>query len=218
MNRLRAAIATSFRFGLGSRAGAVGARPTGELVLYEFERCPFCRKVREALVWFDLDVSVRPCPPGGSRFRPEHGPPYPTLFDDGVEIRESSVIVKHLATRYGDGHVPLPLRLGPLTTITSGLASEVLPRVKRKAARLPAQELELFADETSADAREIRAWLCALELPYRWRTCGEGSAKREELLQRTGGAGLPALLDRAADRELRGAEAAIEHLRRTYLG
>ncbi|MCY1012286.1 glutathione S-transferase N-terminal domain-containing protein [Nannocystis pusilla] len=70
MTRLGSAVATAVRFGLGGRVGATGPRPTGELVLYEFEACPFCRKVREALVWLDLDVTMRPCPPGGTRFGP----------------------------------------------------------------------------------------------------------------------------------------------------
>lgn len=216
MTRIGSAIATAARFGLGGRVGAVGARPTGELVVYEFEACPFCRKVREALVWLDLDALVQPCPPGGTRFRPAHGPPYPTLFDDEVEIRESSVIVRHLVERYGDGHVPWALRLGPLTTVTSGVASLALPRLRALASRAPTQPLELFADETSAAAREIRTWLCALEIPYRWRTCGRGSAKLTELGQRTGRAELPALLDPGTGADLRGAGAAVAHLQRTY--
>lgn len=218
MNALRSALATALRGGLGGRVGAVGPRPSGELVLYEFEACPFCRKVREALVWFDLDALVRPCPPGGTRFRPGHGPPYPLLVDGGEEIRESSVIVRRLAERYGDGHVPWALRLGPLTTVSSALASGVLPRLRVRGSRPPEQPLELFADETSAAAREIRAWLCALEIPYRWRTCGRGSTKREALVRRTGSDVLPALLDPAAGVDLRDADAAVAHLQRAYAG
>merc|ERR1711881_356332 len=44
-------------------------RPEKPLKLYEFEGCPFCRKVREAIVWLDLDPVVYPCPQGGKRFR-----------------------------------------------------------------------------------------------------------------------------------------------------
>lgn len=215
---MRAAIATALRFGLGGRVGAVGPRPDGELVLYEFETCPYCRKVREALVWFDLDVLVQPCPPGGARFRDRRGPPYPLLVDGEREIRESSVIVRHLATHYGDGHVPWAQRLGPLTTITAGLASLALPRLRACDARAPVQPLELFADETSAAARQIRWWLSALELPYRWRTCGRGSAKLEELARRTGRTELPALLDVEAGVDVRPADAAVAHLQRVYAG
>mmetsp|Transcript_37498 Transcript_37498/g.149570 ORF Transcript_37498/g.149570 Transcript_37498/m.149570 type:complete len:93 (+) Transcript_37498:370-648(+) len=40
------------------------ARPELPLELYEFESCPFCRKVREALNILDLDFYAYPCPKG----------------------------------------------------------------------------------------------------------------------------------------------------------
>ena len=45
------------------------ARPQIQLELYEFEGCPFCKKVREAVIWLDLDVLFYPCPVHGG---PEH--------------------------------------------------------------------------------------------------------------------------------------------------
>mgnify|MGYP002777713167 CR=1 FL=1 len=216
MRPLRSALATALRFGLGGRAGGVASQPVDAPELYEFESCPYCRKVREALVWFDLDVLVRPCPPGGTRFRPGRGP-FPLLVDGGQEIRGSSVIVRHLAARAGRP-VPWALRLGPLVNVTSGLASAVLPRVRARASRPPERPLELFADETSPAARELRSLLCALELPYRWRTCGRGSATPLELAARTGDATLPALLDPNTGADLRGAAAAASHLSRAYAG
>ena len=39
-------------------------RPQKLLELYEFEGCPFCRKVREAISVLDLDVTIYPCPKG----------------------------------------------------------------------------------------------------------------------------------------------------------
>lgn len=32
------------------------------IIVYEYEACPFCRKVREALTSLDLDYVARPCP------------------------------------------------------------------------------------------------------------------------------------------------------------
>ncbi|HEX8437427.1 glutathione S-transferase N-terminal domain-containing protein, partial [Archangium sp.] len=58
------------RFGLGQYVSALGRRPEKPLELYEFENCPFCRKVREALCLLDLDAFIYPCPKGGTRFRP----------------------------------------------------------------------------------------------------------------------------------------------------
>lgn len=36
--------------------------PELPLELYEFEACPFCRKVREAITMLDLNCYVYPCP------------------------------------------------------------------------------------------------------------------------------------------------------------
>ena len=53
-----------------------------KIILYEYEACPFCRKVREALSELDLDYICNPCPretikkyghSDQSRFRPVVG-------------------------------------------------------------------------------------------------------------------------------------------------
>ena len=62
---------TILRLGTGMRVGALGKRPDTPLELYDFESCPYCRKVREALSILDLDAHVYPCPKGGSQFREE---------------------------------------------------------------------------------------------------------------------------------------------------
>src|SRR6516165_6514725 len=128
-------LATSFgvsaaRLGSGMSVGGTGKRPTEPLALYEFEACPFCRKVREALSILDLDAMVYPCPKGGPRFRPEverrgGKQQFPYLIDPnaGIEMYESDDIVKHLWQRYGTGGPPLALSLGPLTDAAAMLAS-----------------------------------------------------------------------------------------------
>lgn len=40
------------------------AQPPKPIEIYEFEGCPFCRKVREAVNILDLDVVFYPCPQG----------------------------------------------------------------------------------------------------------------------------------------------------------
>ena len=57
----------------GLSVRGMGPRPEQRLILYDFEACPFCRKVRELLSDLDLEVEVRPCPKGGRRFRLEVG-------------------------------------------------------------------------------------------------------------------------------------------------
>ena len=110
--------ATLARLGSGSRVGALGPRPERLLELYEFEGCPYCRKVREALSILDLPALIRPCPKGGTRFREEvrrrgGKAQFPYLVDPnaGKEMYESDAIVAHLFERYGAG--PPPRYLAP---------------------------------------------------------------------------------------------------------
>jgi len=46
-------------------------RPEKPIVIYEFEACPFCRRVRELVTYLDLEVEIRPCPKGSIRHRNE---------------------------------------------------------------------------------------------------------------------------------------------------
>lgn len=61
--------------GFGKKIQETGAssviKPELPIVLYEFEGCPYCRKVREAAVILDIDVLFKPCPKGGPNFRLE---------------------------------------------------------------------------------------------------------------------------------------------------
>src|SRR3982750_4137384 len=69
---------TVSRLGAGVQARRPAHRPAQPLELYEFEGCPFCRKVRDALTELDLEAMIYPCPPGGGGpgFLPS-GPPAP---------------------------------------------------------------------------------------------------------------------------------------------
>ncbi|KAJ6924120.1 hypothetical protein NC652_017427 [Populus alba x Populus x berolinensis] len=49
----------------------IGPRPEKPIEIYEFEGCPFCRKVREIVAVLDLDVLFYPCPKNGPNFRPK---------------------------------------------------------------------------------------------------------------------------------------------------
>ncbi|KAM0827022.1 hypothetical protein ACQ4PT_068465 [Festuca glaucescens] len=150
-------------------------RPTKPIEIYEFEGCPFCRKVREMVSVLDLDVLYYPCPKGGPTFRPkvkEMGGkqqfPYMVDPNTGVAMYESDAIITYLAKTYGDGSVPIMLKLGLLTTITAGLAmsgrsgkgSSYSP------AKLPAQPIEIWAYEGSPFCKIARETLVELELPH----------------------------------------------------
>ena len=96
------------RAGAGMQVGTLGPRPAKRLKLYEYEGCPFCRKVREALSILDLEAEIYPCPRNAPRFRAEvvergGRAMFPYLVDPntGRELYESDVITAYLDTQYG---------------------------------------------------------------------------------------------------------------------
>src|SRR5262245_49456602 len=122
--------ASTARLGSGMAVAGAGKRPAQELIVYDFEACPFCRKVREALSILDLDAMMYPCPKGGTRFREEvrrrgGKAQFPYLVDpnSGKEMYESAEIIAYLFERYGAGRPPRLLAGGLVPDVTAGLAS-----------------------------------------------------------------------------------------------
>jgi glutathione S-transferase len=196
--------ATLARLGSGMAVAGVGKRPAQPLALYDFEACPYCRKVREALSILDLDADVYPCPQGGPRFREQvrargGKAQFPYLVDPntGVAMYESDDIVRYLAAEYGDGSVPRLLALGPVTLVGSALASgwRIGRGAQYRRAKQPAQPLELWSFEASPFSRLAREALCELELPYRLHNVAKGSAKRDAFVARSGKMMVPYLVD-----------------------
>jgi glutathione S-transferase len=211
------------RLGAGYRVGAIGARPTQLLELWEFEACAYSRRVRDALSELDLDARIYPCPRGGERFRPEilargHRV-LPVLRDPGrdVELDESADIVAYLFEQYGQDPVPIRLR-GTLSVVSSGLASGVRPIAGRRArpSRPPDQPLELYGFEASPYCRIAREALCALEIPYISRSVAKGSPKRAEFVARSGRMMVPYLIDPNTAVEMFESADIAEYLLATY--
>jgi glutathione S-transferase len=197
-------LATLSRAGSGITVGALGRRPVQPLVLYEFEACPYCRKVREALSVLDLEALILPCPKGGSRFRPElekraGKQQFPYLVDPntGKEMYESDAIVRYLFETYGDGKVPALLQSGILAQVTLGLASGLRPTLGLRAvpSRAPQKSLELWSFESSPYCRIAREALCSLEIPYLLHNVAKGSPSREAFVARSGKMRVPFLAD-----------------------
>jgi glutathione S-transferase len=216
-------LASGLRFGLGIRARGASRRPEKPLELYDFEACPFCRKVREGLTALDLDAMIYPCP-RGSRYRDaaqKRGGKamFPFLVDPntGKETFESDDILRYLADTYG-GSVPLGLRLGPVTTITSALASAVRPSRGRSArpAKVPAEPLELWSFEGSPYCRIAREALCELTLPYRLHNLGTGSARRADFIAMSGRMMVPYLRDPNTNTGMFESADIVAHLEKTY--
>ncbi|HLK11787.1 MAG TPA: glutathione S-transferase N-terminal domain-containing protein [Candidatus Binatia bacterium] len=223
-------VVTSFaasvaRAGAGMAVGTRAERPARPLVLYEFEACPYCRKVREALSILDLDVLIRPCPRGGPRFREEvrrQGGrvqlPYLVDPNAGRALYESDDIVRHLFAAYGDGNVPALLALPVVTDVTSGLASLCRPTRGRtyRAARHPERPLELWSFEASPYCRLVREALCELELEYVLHNVAQGSPQREAFVARSGRMQVPYLADPNTGAALFESADIVRYLDRTY--
>ncbi|MAJ61168.1 MAG: hypothetical protein CBC48_15105 [bacterium TMED88] len=213
------------RLGNGHDVDSLGARPQKPLILYEYEACPFCRKVREALTRLDLSVEVRPCPRGGRRFREEAirrggRAQFPYLVDPnaGISLYESEAIVQHLFDHYGDQKVTGLLSLGGLGDLNSALAG--LPRIlagrTARPSRTPSVALELYSMESSPFCRLVRERLCELEIPYRLHNVGQGSPSRDEFLKRSGKMMVPWLYDPNSEVGLFESAEIVDYLETTY--
>lgn len=216
---------SGFRFVRGLRVGRLGARPEQPLELYEFEACPFCRRVREALSALDLEAYIYPCPKGGTRYRQvvrERGgrEMFPYLIDPNTEVEmyESADIVDYLWKTYGDGGPPIVSSRGPLFMISSTLASLIRP-ARGRAARgnqTPAEPLELYSFEASPYCRLAREELCVLELPYLLHNVAKGSPSRDAFVERSGKMMVPYLIDPNTGAAMFESADIVEYLRSTY--
>lgn len=183
----------------GVMGTAFPKQPEKPLKLYEFEACPYCRRVRDVITRLNLDVEIYPCPKNGTRFRPMvqalgGQAQFPFLIDEntGDQLYESKAIIAHLFTHYSHkGRVPLSYQLLPPVSLVGGIAVAVnsfdgmtanANNVNREA---PEQLLELWSFEASPFSRIVRAKLTELEIPYklhnvpkeRWQDQGPANAR-----------------------------------------
>ncbi|KAI4348958.1 hypothetical protein L6164_009618 [Bauhinia variegata] len=203
----------------------LGPRPEKPIEIYEFESCPFCRKVREIVAVLDLDVLFYPCPRNGPNFRPKVAQmggkqqfPYMVDPNTGISMYESDDIIKYLTEKYGDGSIPFTLSLGLLTTLTAGFAN--LGRrgkgTSYTPAKLPPNPLKLWAYEGSPFCKLVREVLVELQLPHLLISCARGSPKRQILYEKTGHFQAPYLEDPNTGIEMFESAEIIEYLIATY--
>ena len=175
-------LASILCLGRGVVALHAAQQPPLPLRLYEFEACPFCRLVREALTALHLDVEIKPCPRGGQRFRPEAislggKRMFPLLVDPNTDttLYESRDILAYLFRTYGNGEVPTYYGRMLNWPLVGALASAVrLGRGRAaRASRLPATPLSLYSFEGSPYSRLVRERLTELELPYTLHNLGK---------------------------------------------
>ncbi|MGB5492426.1 MAG: glutathione S-transferase N-terminal domain-containing protein, partial [Woeseiaceae bacterium] len=175
VNLASSTFATALRTGVGVTAHPAAEKPAMLLELYEFEGCPYCRLVREALTELDLDAMIYPCPKGGKRFRPQvkkmgGKAQFPFLVDPntGRQLYESMDIIAYLFETYGLRPLPLKWRVGPLQKLGSSVTAIArgMAGVRATPSHLPAEPLQLYSFESSPFARPVRDLLCELEIPY----------------------------------------------------
>ena len=246
LNVARSLLTTLMRAGLGTAARPAAQQPDRPLEIYEFEGCPYCRIVREALTELNLDAAIHPCPKRGTRFRPRvmalgGKMQFPFFVDPntGAAMYESAAIVRYLFETYGRRPLPLHWRWIELQQVGSGVAG--IPRlgagVRAAASRPPDEPLELYSFEANPSARMVRERLCELELPYVLRSAGPSSGadwlppalldalnrkhepqteNRRTLLARAGRIAIPYLLDPNTGTEIGESAPILAYLDRTY--
>ncbi|XP_024458235.2 uncharacterized protein LOC7492255 [Populus trichocarpa] len=203
----------------------LGPRPEKPIEIYEFEGCPFCRKVREIVAVLDLDVLFYPCPKNGPNFRPKVAQmggkqqfPYMVDPNTGTAMYESDDIIKYLVQKYGDGSIPFTLSLGLLTTLTEGFA--MIGRMGKGSSytpsKLPPKPLELWAYEGSPFCKIVREVLVELELPHIFRSCARGSPKRQILFEKAGHFQAPYIEDPNTGVQMFESAEIVEYLKVTY--
>ncbi len=203
-------------------------RPAAPLELYQFEACPFCRKVREVMSELDLAYISRSCAHGAGPNRQlvrERGgrEQFPFLIDPntGAEMFESEDIIDYLVDTYGGGRSALGKLASPINTVTSALAGVLRPRggrVRRGVHRdaQPEQLLELYNFEASPYCRKVRETLDELELDVLVHNVAKKSKRRPELVARGGTMMVPYLLDPNTGTEMYESDDIVAYLEQTY--
>ena len=185
-------------------------RPVKYLEIYEFEGCPFCKKVREAVSILDLEVLFKPCPRGSPVFRPfvkklggKFQFPYLVDSNTGTSMYESSDIIEYLYDTYGpvDNNV-VPDSLGTSFYNTLSLSIASLLRlgkgakfVENKYNPSTKKPIIYYGYEGSPFCKIVREKLVEYEIPHIQKTCPRGSSRRQELLDQTGRFQVPYIED-----------------------
>jgi glutathione S-transferase len=229
-NDLSSFAATVVRLGRGLNPRVTAdQRPDLDrpLELYDYEGCPYCRKVREVLCELDLDYVAHPVAHGSARraeLRKLGGKvqvPYLVDRNTGTRLYESDDIIDYLNDAYGAGRragwrLPVPTVLDDLNSaIASGvrLARGTRCRSSAGGARVP---LLLYNMEGSPYCRKVREALTELDLGYVVRNLPKGSPKRAELAKRGGKVMVPYLVDPNTKREMYESDDIVAYLESRY--
>ncbi len=232
VNDVSSFAATIIRLGGGlarSTGAAERSAPARMLELYDYEGCPYCRKVRERLCELDLDVLVHPVARGSARradlklLGGRVQVPFLVDPNTGTAMYESDDILRYLDATYGGGASSWGLRAFPFantldsflaTAVRFGSGVRVVPNLG--AARRPASHLELYNMEGSPYCRKVREALTELDLEYVTRNVPKGSAKRASLREQAGKVQVPYLVDPNTGEAMFESDDIVAYLYRRY--
>jgi glutathione S-transferase len=231
VNDLSSFAATVVRLGRGVYPAVTAehrAAPKHMLELYDFEGCPYCRKVREVLCELDLDYLVHPVAQGSPRreeLKTLGGKvQVPYLVDPNTHTRlyESDDIIDYLNERYGKGHhagwsLPIPSLLDDIdSAAASALRLGRGTRCRAAHAGADLKSLTLYNMEGSPYCRKAREALSEFDLEYVIRNVPKGSPKRAELKERGGKVQVPYLVDPNTKHEMYESDEIVAYLEEEY--
>lgn len=221
-------------------------QPRGPIILYEFEGCPFCRKVREAVSILELEIEFRPATQGSiyrQEIKDEYGrkATFPFMKDPntGIEMFESDDIIAYLFRAYGSStgsttstvslsaisskgaevQIPSSLTGGPFTTLMTGLS--LLFRFGKgstaKDSNPPENPLIVWTAEGTPFGKLVREELNELQIRHIQISCPRGSPNRQKMYEMTGGVfQIPFLQDPNNGVALFESSAILEYLQKMY--
>jgi glutathione S-transferase len=240
---LRSLLASTARGWRGTQVLKRAHVPKRLLVVFDRENDPRCRLLRELLTELQLDARIQPCPEGGTRFARKLSAEVelPVLVDADRKTQVEGVhaCLQHVLQHYAE----LPHGAGVLASWpmqwTSKLASMLRGEagMHARASRAPRKPLELYSFESSPFSRLVRERLCELELPWILRNFGKEQladwgppnrrltlkpwsprpgGRRERMLEDTGKAQVPYLIDPNREVELFESEQILAYLDHHY--
>jgi glutathione S-transferase len=229
-NDLSSFTATIVRLGRGISPRVTADRrpePKQLLELYDFEACPYCRKVREVLCELDLDYLAHPVAHGSGRTKElirlggKRQVPYLVDPNTGARLYESDEIIEYLNEAYGAGQhagwsLPVPSVVDNAVSFAASAAR--LGRGSRSRIDTPRhlQPLTLYNMEGSPYCRKVRETLSELDLGHIVRNVPKGSPKRTELAKRGGKVQVPYLIDANTGREMYESDDIVAYLEQQY--
>jgi glutathione S-transferase len=223
--------ATAIRLGRGITAAVTADRrpgPDKPLELYDFEACPYCRRVREVLTELDLDYLARPVAHGSARredLRRLGGKVQAPFLRDrntDVTLYESADIIDYLNRTYGAGaRAGWALPIPDVLDVANSVAASAVRWGRGGTCRVTApraslRPLLLYNMEGSPYCRKVREVLSELDLEHLVRNLPKGSPRRAELKERGGKVQVPYLVDPNTGREMYESDEIVAYLGQEY--